>query len=200
MAITKLSGSSLTNITKYDSFLAGNPYYVPPSFESIATYTLSSTTATVTFTSIPSTYKHLQLRFMGRFSDTGTAIDSAYIQFNGITTSSYARHRLVGDGSNVTVGGNASATFIDLPNTVPFNGNTAGIMGVGIIDIHDYASSTKNKTLRAISGCDINGAGGYINLSSGLFNSTSALTSISLYGSSVSWVAGSTLALYGIKG
>ena len=48
-----------------DSLLAGNAAYNPSSFESIATVTLGSSGA-VTFSSIPSTYKALQLRFMAK--------------------------------------------------------------------------------------------------------------------------------------
>ena len=175
------------------------PTPVTGAFESIATQNISTNTASVTFSSIPQTYKSLQIRFMGRYSDTGIAVDNVKVEFNGATTG-YATHRLYGDGSTVTSAGNASYPFMSVPNCIPFNGNTSGIYGVGIIDIQDYASTTKNKIMRAISGADKNATGGYINLASGFLDSTTALTSITLSGSGVSWVAGSTFALYGIKG
>lgn len=168
-------------------------------FESIASTTLTSTTTSVTFSSIPSDYQHLQIRFIGRFNDTGIGIDWTYLRLNGVTTSTYATHRLFGDGSSVTAAGNANYPFIGIPNCIPFNGTTANTFGGVIIDIHDYASTNKNKTVRAFAGADLNGSGN-IGLTSGFLNSTSAITSITLYGSSVSWVAGSTFSLYGIKG
>lgn len=171
----------------------------PTAFESIATATGTGSSGTITFSSIPGTYQHLQIRFIARYSDTGVAIDDLYIRFNGDTSSSYARHRLFGDGSSVTAAGNASAAFMNLPNCIPFNGTTASTIGTGIIDIHDYASTTKNKTLRAFGGSDINGTG-YVNLASGFLNSTSAITSITLYNSTVNFLTSSVFALYGIKG
>ena len=65
MAVYKLSGTSVKNgRTEYSSFLAGNPKFVPNSFESIATTTVGSNVSEVTFSSIPSTYTHLQFRLI----------------------------------------------------------------------------------------------------------------------------------------
>jgi hypothetical protein len=79
-------------------------------------------------------------------------------------------------------------------------GLTAGIMGAGIIDIHDYASTTKLKTSRAIVAGDRNAASGYIELYSSLFNSTSALSSITLTSGGSNYATTTQFALYGIKG
>jgi hypothetical protein len=76
---------------------------------------------------------------------------------------------------------------------------TANAMGSGILDIHDYTSTTKNKTFRSITGRDNNGSG-QITLYSGLWLSTSAITSISLNTSGSNFTTASTFALYGIKG
>ena len=70
-------------------------------------------------------------------------------------------------------------------------------MGVSIIDIHDYASSTKNKVIRTVSGNDQNGAGN-IYLTSGLWLSTAAVTSITLF--TTANYLNTTFALYGVKG
>ena len=44
------------------SLLAGNAYYVPPAFQPIATVAVGSGgTSTITFSSIPNTYAHLQI-------------------------------------------------------------------------------------------------------------------------------------------
>ena len=74
-------------------------------------------------------------------------------------------------------------------------------MGVSIVDIHDYASSTKNTTVRSLVGWDSNNDvdGGYIRLTSGLFNNTASVTSISLVDLGGNFTTTSTFALYGIK-
>jgi hypothetical protein len=73
----------------------------------------------------------------------------------------------------------------------------ASIFGAGIVDILDYANTNKYKTLRALAGVDFNGSG-RVGLTSGLWQSTSAINAITLEGSS--FVQYSSFALYGIKG
>ena len=77
-------------------------------------------------------------------------------------------------------------------------GNAANIFGTGIIDILDYADTSKYKTVRTLFGYDANGSG-YIAFSSNLWQSTSAITSITM--TPVNGIAEySSFALYGIKG
>ena len=161
------------------------------SYESIATLTGNGSSTSLTFSSIPSTYKHLQIRALGRNS-------SGYIRFNSDTAANYARHYLRGNGTASSALGAASQNemygfeFTD-------NTDTANIYGVGLIDILDYASTSKNKTLRALTGADKNGSGS-IYLYSGLWLSTSAITSITIYSPANAPTTDSTFALYGIKG
>jgi hypothetical protein len=200
MAITKIkTTSSFTNLTKYDSFLAGNAAYNPSSYESIASQTLGSNAATVTFSSIPSTYQHLQIRCLVRSTTAATGQDALAIRLNSDTGTNYADHLLYGDGAAAAASGSASRSNMRADLTIPRNGNTANIFGTVIVDLHDYASTTKNKTIRNFGGQDRNGAG-YISLSSGLWMNTSAVNTILLYPDSNSFLAGSTFALYGIKG
>ncbi len=160
------------------------------SFESIATASSTGSSATLDFTSIPSTYQHLQIR--GRFSGDG----GFTIRFNGVTSTSYAVHKLQGDGASVTATGSASSTWINL-TTTPTGSSTS--LHYAIIDLHDYASTTKNKTLRMFEGYDANDTNGKVVLWSGLFNNTNAITSISLIANGT-WANNTTFALYGIKG
>ena len=170
----------------------------PTSFESIATQTLSSTATSVTFSSIPSTYQHLQIRCLVKVNGSGGGSWPVDVQVNGDTGSNYAYHLLRGNGSAVNAYGYASQTKMQLGNANYDTGNTAG---VAIIDIHDYASTTKNKTFRAFNGLDGNVASTnyHIFLASGVWLSTSAITSISLNGSGTDFASGSTFALYGIR-
>lgn len=164
---------------------------VPPvtsSYESIATVSLSSATPYIDFTSIPSTYKHLQIRAIHTI--TG-GLSNLYMTLNGSTNSTYY-HYLFGDGSAATAGATASNIF-----TIQF-GNAATTMNAEVIDILDYGSTTKNKTIRTLAGADYNGSGG-VYLSSNLYSTTSAITSIRIGGASYNLGQYSHFALYGIK-
>jgi hypothetical protein len=190
-----MSIKSVKNKTRSGSLLIGNPPFIPTSFESIQTITGSG--SSLSFTSIPSTYKHLQIRGISRDGS-----DSAVVaQFNGDTsTSNYAQHRLYGNGSSVTSDGYPSGTFgfgfaiISLTNGVP-----ASTYATMITDIQDYSSTTRNKTVRSFYGQDQNGSG-IVGLSSSLWLNTAAITSILLRPYSGTFATGTTFSLYGIKG
>ncbi len=168
------------------------------SFESIATTTLGSDTASVSFTSIVGTYQHLQVRLLTRLTATGTTPTDFRLNING-TTSTYRDHTLNGNGSTVTAN-NDTTTYFPIYN-FPRAGQLADTFGAAILDFHDYASTTKNKVFRMISGFDDNTAGnGQIWLYSGLWVSTSAITQLTFAPGSGNFKAGSTFALYGIKG
>ena len=163
-------------------------------FESIASATGTGSSGTITFSSIPSTYQSLQIRYQFFTTVAGNALR---VRFNGDTGTNYARHRLYGNGTTVSAGGFITQSYLTPGSNS--NGPSATSPVVGIIDIHNYASSTQYKTLRDIAGVDQNGSGD-INLNSGLWLSTSAITSIELYTGSSNWTTTTTFALYGIKG
>lgn len=169
------------------------------SYESIQTYTLGSSQASVTFSSIPSTYKHLQIRVLAREATGGdnSAGDQCKINFNSDTGSNYSIHRLWGDGSSVLADGYASQSNA-LANGVAGSASTANVFSGGIIDVLDYSSSSKNKTVRSLMGADLNGSGSIWMTSSAWYN-TAAITNITLT-SSYTFAANSQFALYGIKG
>ena len=167
------------------------------SFESIATVTVGSGGASsVTFSSIPSTYTHLQLRFIVR-SDSG---GYGKLTFNSDATgSNYYAHELTGNGSSAGAaayaGSSYSAAIFQASGIV----TTANIFLAGVLDVLDYTSTNKNKTFRVLEGYDTNG-GGIVQLSSGLWSATpTAITSITLSISSGSFQNYSHFALYGIK-
>ena len=168
---------------------------VPPvtnSYESIATATLSSA-GTVSFTSIPSTFKHLQIRF--KANNTTAANYKISLRFNSDSGSNYNWHWLAGDGSAASAGANDENTAMRL---VKANYSTTN-WTVGVIDLLDYANENKFKTGKALGGWDSNG-GGTVELSSGLWRSTAAITQINIAPYAGNYEAGSTFALYGIKG
>jgi hypothetical protein len=179
---------------------------VPPvtsAYESIATSTVGSGgTGTITFSSIPATFKSLQIRMMSQTNRTPAVIDSVLFRFNGDTASNYWYHTLQADGATVAANNSGTAVTRILPviNGTASSAAGANVFGVGIIDIIDYASTTKYKTLRGFLGSDSNGAG-TMGIGSGMWNNTAAITSIT-----ISMVQGtlfseySQFALYGIKG
>jgi len=164
------------------------------SYESIATVTVGSgTAADITFTSIPSTYTHLQIRGIANKSSAGDV--AMRMSFNSDTASNYTYHFLDGNGSSAIAGGTGNDLFdVFYPIST-----TASIFSGVIIDILDYANTNKYKTSRVLAGTDLNGSGRF-GLKSGLWMSTSAITSIKLNPSSDNFAQYTQFALYGIKG
>lgn len=167
------------------------------SYESIATASGTGSSGTITFSSIPSTFKHLQIRGLVRGDNSAVTIGNLQTTLNSDSGSNYARHYLSGDGSTTAAGGSASATF-----GLHYGGLTganagSNTMGTVIIDILDYGSTSKNKTIRSFSGADNNGTG-TVAINSMLWMSTNAVTSVSLTVSG-NFTTATTFALYGIK-
>ena len=173
----------------------------PSSYESIATATGTGSSGTITFSSIPTTYSHLQIRAIARDSSANTGVSTYFVRFNNDTASNYAFHRLYGDGTSALATGSATQTYIYVSGAIPGGGNTANIMGTSILDIHDYSSTTKNKTLRTFNGTDLNNSNGVVGLSSALWLSTSAINRIDfIILGGPNFTTSTTFALYGIKG
>ena len=179
------------------SAMSANLWQPEGAYDSLATVTLSAATSSITFAGIPSTYKHLQIRYIGRNSATGSAFATLRMRMNGYS-SAYPLHRLFGDGA--TASGYSATTEVYIQDTMSMASNsaTASVFGAGIIDLLDYADTNKFKTLRALSGTDNNGSGQII-LGSGLYQQTTAITSITLEANGVNWLTNSSFALYGVK-
>ena len=164
-------------------------------YYSIATALGTGSSGTITFSSIPSTYTHLQLRISARTSASSIAITTT---LNSDTATNYAQHYLYGDATNVFAGVPGSAQNGIIYVFAAGSGQLANSYGVNIIDILDYTNTNKYKTTRMISGYDVNGATGFIQQSSGLWMNTSAINRIDLV-SSGNFTTASTFALYGVK-
>jgi hypothetical protein len=182
----------------YASQISGHLWAPSGAYDSIATTTLGSTTASVTFSSIPSTYTHLQIRAIFRGSAAGTSTNDLKMQFNSDTGSNYSQHYVGGGGSSTFAGGVANYTYIPAISILQ-DGNTANVFATSVIDILEYANTNTFKTTRTLYGYDANGSGEIL-LGSGNWRSTSAITSITFTPSSGSLKQYSSFALYGIKG
>lgn len=167
-------------------------------YELISSTVLGSDTASVTFSSIDQTYKHLQIRYTAR-STVASAADDTVLRFNGVSTSTYFSHYLYGNGSTVSSGNILSQNVMYLDQS-PGATNTTDAFGAGIVDILDYTSTLKNKTVRTLTG--YHGAGSKsVWMGSGSIALTAAITSITLLtANSANHKAGSRFSLYGIKG
>ena len=168
-------------------------------FSSIATVTVGSGGASsVSFTGIPSTYQHLQVRFLGRssYNNSGSSVN-LYYRLNNDTASNYSQHAFRGDGNTVFASGSASQGAMYPGAGIADAGSTASVFGGGVLDLLDYANTNKNKTARVLNGFDGNG-NGQIVFSSGAWYSTTAVNRLDLT-TDGNWVQYSSFALYGIR-
>jgi hypothetical protein len=173
------------------------------SYESIATAVGTGSASTISLTSIPSTYKHLQVRATFKTTGTGFYGDDLILRLNSDTGSNYAWHILKGNGSAASASGVSSTTSMRCGYAFSSDSALTDRVFTAIVDIHDYASTTKNKTVRVFSGGDANIADTsfQVFLTSGLWVNTSAVTSLTFSTSSaLNWTSATQVSLYGIKG
>jgi hypothetical protein len=166
---------------------AGNTY------EAIATTTLGSASATVTFSSISSSYTDLRVVANVVPVNNGAAYLGVRVGNGSLDTgSNYSFTQLYGTGSaagsvretNVTLWEFEGSQF---QSSSPFT---------FLVDVQNYSNTTTNKTVLARS----SRADTIVRQSVGLWRSTSAINTLSLYvtTSNASFGIGSTFSLYGI--
>jgi hypothetical protein len=182
---------------------AGAGGVVAGDFELISTTTLGTATPSVTFSNLgdySSTYKHLQIRMVAQNNAGATGFVDDGIRFNGDTGSNYNSHVLFGNGSSVaSFDMNSAYGATAIWGTNSTRDGTTSAYAPNIIDILDAYSTTKNKTIRRLTGTT--GGSALIILGSGLWRSTSSTTSLTLFGRvGDSYTIGSRFSLYGIKG
>lgn len=164
--------------------------------EAIATQYLEADAASVTFSSVPATYEHLQLRINAKTDWNTTTPSFGAIGFNGDTGGNYSSHRMMGDDSTVSalaVTGNAEM-YMGRFATLDF----AAVFGGMVLDILDYANTNKNTTCSGLSG--LGDATNVVQADSGLWDDTAAVHTILISQSGGSnFLRGSEFTLYGIK-
>jgi len=166
------------------------------SFELIQTSNGTGSSGIIDFTSIPATYKHLQIRYTAKNTSTSADLN---ITFNNVTTANYARKHLLGNGTATSAAQTVSAANISLLDGIAPS-TTANVTTNGVIDILDYAESTKNKTLRAMYGLIQASTTSRIYVASGFLESTTAVSRITFTASGNNFSTVSRFSLYGIKG
>ena len=169
---------------------------MPATYEPIATTTLGSAAASITFSSIASSWTDLRLVMVG----TTSASDWSFCRFNGTDGSStaYSSTRLYGDGTTAASARISNNSRLQLGDAILGLGTSTTIPVFVSLDIFSYAGSTYKSSLTTISG-DLNGTG-YTYRNVNLFSNTSAITSILIANASGSnFNTGFTATLYGIK-
>jgi hypothetical protein len=182
------------------SFALNNNYMEP-----IATTLVGSGGVNqVTFNDIPQTYKHLQIRGIARSTKNADGRSAFYLQLNSDNAVNYSSHNLIGDGTSASSDAVTTQPYmLGVSWMLPSATATANVFGGFILDILDYANTSKYKTVRNIIGSDFNSTTplpGRIGLESSSWRNTDAITSIKFYTDSGNWAQYSRFSLYGIKG
>jgi hypothetical protein len=171
---------------------------VSGSFESIATNTVGSTVTSLTFSSIPSTYKHLQFRIFAK-KVTGSGIADITVSFNGDTGANYTKSwTFTFDGAGPYTSRTLSSNGFSMGYLISESG-VSGLYASYILDIVDYTNTNIAKTCQYINGGEKTAGGNSVIVqgTAGWLN-TAAINSVTF--SSGEIAANSTFALYGIKG
>lgn len=193
---TSLASAASNSITP----VAGDQGSIVP----LASFTLSSSQSTVEFTNIPNTYRHLQIRILGRTDRASATLDAARLEFNGDTSSSnyYSTHYLFGTGSGTALSGADGTVSRVVIYRLSASDSGTNTFGAIISNILDYASGSKHKVIRSFGGMDNNGSG-EVYMQSGMWfpSSISAISSIKITPNvGTNFLANSSFSLYGIKG
>ena len=158
-------------------------------YEKIATNTLTTTTASVTFSSISGSYTDLVLIFNG---GVNTSNGGLRMELNSDTGSNYSQTHLAGDGTSANSARNSNVTQARISSDFSMFDN---LNYNSITVLNNYSNSTTNKTWLSRNNLASNGTEAVI----GLWRNTAAITSIKLVPSANSFRSGSTFTLYGIK-
>ena len=159
----------------------------------IFTTTVTSTAASITFSNIPSTYTHLQLRGI---TITGANLGSDLImRYNSDTGNNYSLHGNYTGGTNANSYSNSNYGYA----SCGIQGQSAGPASF-ICDILEYKNTSIYKTSRAISAFQNNSQGNLYAISSNWRN-TNAITTISIQAyPSNNFLQGTVISLYGLLG
>jgi hypothetical protein len=156
-----------------------------PTYTPLATVTLGSTTLSVTFSSIPATYRDLIIVFDG--STTATSAGGT-LRYNGDSANNYSFVAMFGTGSS------AGSDLNTTTNSSIFNFTTTTSKSTSVVQIMDYSATDKHKTALSRSGQ----ANGYVLAYANRWANTAAITSVEVSVNAGNYAAGSTFSLYGI--
>lgn len=197
MGIYSLANSSINNWTKYSNAAVANGQ--TSDFELITTQILTSAQGSLTFSNLQnySQYKHLQIRMVTRSVDSQNITLTMSIILNGDLGTNYSKHAIRGNGSSVFSVASTSTTPVEIAN-IAGGATTAASFGTSILEILDFQSTTKNKTIRSFTG-SASGTSMEVGLWSGAWASTAAVSSMTFSNYGANFATGSRFSLYGVK-
>lgn len=164
----------------------------------VAISTLVGTAASITFSSIPTTFNSLHLTGYFR-SDNAATSATMFLRFNGDTGSNYDYQVVQGNAAVASASEGLAQTQIGIGHSV---GNTGGanlFSGISTA-IQGYASSANNKALTSKSSYKGGTSSGSLTVTiwSGFWRSNAPVTSLTVFPSAGNLVSGSRLVLYGV--
>lgn len=162
----------------------------------IAKFEIASSTASVTFSSIPQTFKHLYIMCGGRSSRASTSSELR-LRANGSSSAIYDYRRIESDGSSSNTSGGTGGTQIQLGYS-PGSSSLASVFGSSSIWILDYTNTTYYKNALSLTNDPNNAATPYLNLVSSTIQTTSAISSITLLDEDSAFQQYSFFYLYGL--
>jgi len=194
MSVRRLSTSSVLNAFPKTNG-AWDQTTNAATFDCLGTVTLATATSTISFIGIPSTYKHLHIRMSARSSNGST--DYAQVKFNNDNTAgNYYRHVTYTTGGIVDGVNSSTNTYV---GSVLDSTQTASAFAPYILDVAEYSSSSKLKTVKIFGGFNNNG-GGEVSLTSILYMSTNPITTATVtLSSGANCVQYSHISIYGVK-
>lgn len=168
-------------------------------YELINSNVLSSSAASITFSSIPATYSDLVLQVSGR-TNNASASDGLTLKINGTTSNYYSNTKLRGNGADATsTQFSNEADFPTAPNGTVGDTATSNTFGTIEIYIPAYLAS-QNKPIGYFGAGENNSSTAFMGATAALWRQTSAITELALTPTNGSnWLSGSSFWLYGIK-
>lgn len=171
---------------------------MPATYEPIATTTVSTPVATITFSSISSSYTDLKVVMSLADDDSEAGTGAPIFRFNNDTATNYSQIVVYGNGSTIT---NASQISKSQIYALYWNNSPTSTVQfpLMILDVINYGGST-TKTVLISTADDRNGTGA-VERSAGLWRSTSAINRIDITNDGAKkFETGSIVTIYGIKG
>ena len=177
----------------------------PSAYTSIQSITASGSTS-ITFSSIPQTYKHLELRWYALTTNATNGVVT--MRFNSISSANYYSYYGQGTGSSGVANGRGSAsgqTSIEICASQLGTGTTSINSYSGIANINNYTNTTRTKSVIWVAGrngtdpanSEIAWGGGSVNPATS--GATAAISSLVILPTNVSNMSG-VFELYGIEG
>jgi hypothetical protein len=181
------------------------PFTAQLAYDSIASST-NPGSSSVTFSSIPQTYAHLEIIAYTKITSTSTTFEPLYLQFNGDTGAT--NYITTGFGANY---GSTASLQVDqqdskisgnnyTPTSRTAGPNWTGTYGYTVYRITDYQKTDRWKSVNAYNGYVSNQSGynGFVNYLSGTWKNTGGITSVTVFLDGT-FASGTDIRLYGIK-